>query len=126
MPNKNVRALAELVKLDHQQPFFRWSSAAVHGLSRGFNSLGLTADSQDETLLCGPSNYGLADPLQDASISLHQITFCLLDLQPGFESLMESFVIDSFVKEIGVKAVAVQKGIENEEDKNLDKCAFFC
>jgi len=87
----------------------------VHGLSRGFCSLGLTADSQDDTLLCGPSNYGLADPLQNASISLHQITFCLLDLQPDFESLMESLVIDSFVEEIGAKAVAVQKGIENEE-----------
>src|SRR5665647_435665 len=115
LPNQNFRALAERVNLDHLQPFFRWSSAAVHGLSRGFCSLGLTADSQDDTLLCGPSNYGLADPLQNASISLHQITFCLLDLQPDFESLMESLVIDSFVEEIGAKAVAVQKGIENEE-----------
>jgi hypothetical protein len=115
LPNQNFRALAERVKLNHLQPFFRLSSAAVHGLSRGFYSLGLTTDSQGETLLCGPSNYGLADPLQLASISLHQITVCLLTLQGGFESSMLLLVMDSFVKEMGAKAAAIQKAIENEE-----------
>jgi len=115
LPNPSFRALSEHVKLDHLQPFFRWSSAAVHGLSRGLDSLGLMADKQHETLLCGPSNYGLADPLQNGSISLQQITVCLLTLQPDFESLMNLYVMDNFVEEIGEKAVAIQKTIEKEE-----------
>jgi hypothetical protein len=115
LPNQNFRALAEKVSLEHLQPFFRWSSAAVHGLSRGFYSLGLTADSQDKILLCGPSNYGLADPLQNAALSLHQVTVCLLNLKPDFESLMEAYVMDAFVNDIMIKAVDVQKTIEKEE-----------
>jgi len=121
LANKNFRALEEAVNLDHLQPFFRLSSAAVHGLSRGFYSLGLTADSQDKILLAGPSNYGLADPLQNAAISLLQVTVCLLTLEPDFESLMKSLVMDSFVKQMIVKAVDIQKTIEKEEAEEASK-----
>ena len=115
MAKPTFTKLAKHVGLDHLQPFFRLSSVAVHGLSRGFDSLGLIPDLQNKTLLCGPSNYGLADPLQLASLSLHQITVCLLTLQPDFESLVELLVMHSFVKEIGVKAADIQKTIEKEE-----------
>ena len=115
MAKPDLTKLAKHVGLGHLQPFFRLSSAAVHGLSRGFDSLGLIPDLQNKTLLCGPSNYGLADPLQLASLSLHQITVCLLTLQPDFESLVELLVMHSFVKEIGVKAADIQKTIEKEE-----------
>ena len=115
LPRQNFRALAAWVELDHLQPFFRLSSAAVHGLSRGFYRLGLTDDEQNMLLLCGPSNYGLADPLQSASISLNQITACLLNLQPDFSDWMELLVMDSLIKEMGVKAADIQKTIEREE-----------
>jgi hypothetical protein len=121
LANKNFRALEEAVNLDHLQPFFRLSSAAVHGLSRGFFSLGLTADSQDKLLLSGPTNYGLADPLQNTALSLHQVTVCLLTLQPDYESLMESSVMDTLVNEIMTKAVDIQKTIEKEEAEEASK-----
>ena len=70
---------------------------------------------QDELLLCGASSYGLADPLQNTSISLYQVTVSLLTLQPDFESLIVMRVMDSFVREIGYKAVKIQKTIEKEE-----------
>jgi hypothetical protein len=117
LPKPTFTTLARKAKLDHLQPFFRLSSAAVHGLSRGFHSLGLMADSQDTVLLSGPSNYGLADTLQNASISLHQITFCLLNFEVDPESLVEGLIMDSFVKEIAIKAVDIQKAIEEESSK---------
>jgi len=50
---------------------------------------------------------------------------CLLTLQPGFKSLLELYVMDSFVKDIGQKAVAVQKAIEKDqkaiEEEELSK-----
>ncbi len=115
LSDQNFRALAEHVGLGHLLPFYNLSAATIHGLSRGLYRLGLMPDSQSKLLLCGSTNYGLADPLQNTSISLYQITLCLLDLQPDFASFVQMRVMDSFVDEIGYKAVNVQKDIEKEE-----------
>jgi Family of unknown function (DUF5677) len=111
------KALAQHVGLGHWIPYYNFASAALHGLSRGFYRLGLLAESQD-TPLCGASNVGLADPLQNTAISLHQVTVILLTLQPDFESLMQPYVMDGFVKEIGEKAVTIQKALEEESSKS--------
>jgi len=108
------RALAEHVGLGHWIPYYNLASAASHGLSRGFYRLGLPAESQD-TPLCRGSNVGLADPLQNTAFFLNYVTVCLLTSEPDFESLLQPYVMDSFVKEIGQKAVAVQKAIDREE-----------
>lgn len=115
LPNRNFRALAEFVELDRDRPFYNLSKAAVHGGSRGFYRLGLTEDSQHKLLLAGASNYGLADPLQLTFISLNLVTVYLLTLEPDLESLTHSYVMLSFGKEIGAKAVDIQKIIEKEE-----------
>ena len=110
---RGFTGLAKHVELDHWLPFYYLSSAALHGLSSGFYSLALI--NQDAYLLCGPSNYGLVDPLQNASISLYQITVALLNLRPDFESLVLMHTMESLVSEIGHKAVNIQKTIEKEE-----------
>ncbi|GEM_PF-611236 len=121
---RTFRALMKHVGLGRWIPYFNFASSALHGLSRGFYRLGLQAESQD-TPLCRGSNIGLADPLQNAAIFLYDVTVCLLTLQPGFKSLLELYVMDSFVKDIGQKAVAVQKAIEKDqkaiEEEELSK-----
>jgi hypothetical protein len=110
------RALVEYTGFDRWMPYYNFASSASHGLSRGFYRLGLPADSQDRPL-CGASNLGLADPLQNTAIWLNMITMCLLTLELDFESLIRATVIGSFISGIGERAVATQKAIEEEESR---------
>ena len=74
---------------------------------------------QDKLLLVGPSNYGLADPMQNTAISLLHIIICLLNLEPDFESMIQIQVMNNYVNEIGPKAAKIQKEIEKEEESRL-------
>jgi hypothetical protein len=109
------RALIEYTGFDRWMPYYNFASSASHGLSRGFHRLGLPADSQGRPL-CGASNRGLADPLQNTALWLNIITMCLLTLEPDFESLVRANIIGSFVSDIGERAVAVQKAIADDEE----------
>lgn len=117
LSNRNFKALAESehVGLGYLHPFYRRSSAAAHGLSRGLYRSGLMAQKQHDTLLCNGSNYGLADPLQLTCISLRQITDTLLSLLFDSDSLSLQFVLKYFNNSISNKAVSIQKAIEKEE-----------
>ena len=70
---------------------------------------------QNKILLAGASNYGLAYPIQNTAISLLHINICLLNLEPDFESIMQMQIMNSYVDEIMIKAVSVQKQIEDDE-----------
>ena len=119
LKDRHFRALEKLVKLDKLRPFYNFSSNSVHGGAKGFYRLGLMDDSQDKILLAGPSNYGLADPLQNTAISLLHINICLLNLEPDFETIMHLQVMNSYIKEIGKKAVSIQKQIEKDESSKV-------
>jgi len=112
LKDRNFRALEKAVKLDKLRPFYNLACDAHHGGSKGFYRLGLMDDFQKEMFLIGPSNYGLADPLQNTAISLLHITSCLLTLEPDFESIIEKYVMDNFAEEICKKAVEVQSELE--------------
>lgn len=114
LPNPNFTALENHVKLDKWRPFYNMSADSVHGGSKGFFRLGLTEDSQDKILLVGPTDYGHADPIHSTAISLSHVTLNLLLLEPSFEDLLISQVILRYVKEIGQKALSIQKRIEKE------------
>ena len=119
LKDRHFRPLEKLVKLDKLRPFYNFSSNSVHGGARGFYRLGLMDDSQDKILLAGPSNYGLADPLQNTAISLLHINICLLNLEPDFETIMHLQVMNSYIEEIGKKAVSIQKQIEKDESPKV-------
>ncbi len=116
LKDRNFKALEKLVKLDKLRPFYNFSSGSVHGGAKGFYRLGLMHDYQDKILLVGASNYGLADPIQNTAISLLHVNICLLKLDPDFESIMQVQIMNSYVDEIGIKAVSVQKLIKKDED----------
>ena len=119
LSDRNHRALAKHIKLDKLHPFYNLSCDSVHGGSKGFYRLGLMDTYQDKVLLVGPSNYGLADPMQNTAISLLQITICLLNLEPDCESIIQIQVMNNYVNEIGPKAAKIQKEIEKEEESRL-------
>lgn len=115
LPDRNFRALEKHVKLDKLHPFYNLSCNAVHGGARGFYRLGLMDKCQDDLHLVGPSNYGLADPIQNTAISLLHVTVCLLCEEPDFESIVQMHTMNNYVNEIGPKAVEIQRTIEKEE-----------
>jgi hypothetical protein len=110
--NQSFTGLEKHIGLDRLHPFYKLSSAHIHGSSRGLYSLGLMNDFQNKILSVGASNYGLADPLQNAAISLMHVTNCLLTFEPDFESITIMRINQYFIEEIGTKAVEVQKVIE--------------
>ena len=115
LKDRNFKALEKLVKLDKLRPFYNFSSNSIHGGAKGFYRLGLMDYSQDKILLAGASNFGLANPLQNTAISLSHVNVCLLNLKPDFETIMLMQVMSSYVDEIGIKAVSIQKQIEKDE-----------
>jgi hypothetical protein len=69
-------------------------------------------DYQEKVLLCGTSDYGLADPLETTAISLFYATLCLLNLEPDYESIFQLQIMKSFVDRIGPLAVEIQRELE--------------
>ena len=119
LPDRSFKALEEHVNLNDLRPFYKFSSASVHGNSRGLYRLGVRDDYQDKVLLCGTSDYGLADPLETTAISLFHTTICLLNMEPDYESMFQIQLIKSFVAELGPKAVKVQKKLEDMDHYNF-------
>jgi hypothetical protein len=115
--NQSFTGLEKHIGLDRLHPFYKLSSAHVHGSSRGLYSLGLRNDFQNKILSVGASNYGLADPLQNVAISLMHVTNSLLTFEPDFESLTIMKINQYFIEDIGIKAVEVQKGIEKRSEE---------
>jgi hypothetical protein len=98
--NPTFKALMIHVGLGRWLPFYNFSSAALHGLSRGFYRLGLPAEKRGIPL-CWGSNVGLADPLQNTAIFLNMVTVCLLTQEPDDESLLVCQVMNGFPNDIG-------------------------
>jgi len=118
LKNKNFRSLENHVGFAKLRPYYKLSSANVHGSARGLYRMGLREDYQNKILCIGASNYGLADPLQNTAISLMHITNCLLSIRPNLESLIKMRVINYYIGEIGIKAVDVQNEIKEKSKEN--------
>ena len=115
LKNRTFRSLEEFMELDKFRPHYNSASNSVHGGAKGFYRLGLLADDQGKLLLASASNYGLAGPIENTAISLLYINICLLNLEPDFESIMQMQIMSSYVDEIVIIAVSVQKQIEEYE-----------
>ncbi len=116
--NRNFTELEKHVKVSHLHPFYNLSCDSIHGGSKGFYRLGLMDKSQNKILLVGPSNYGLADPLQNTAISILHVNVSLLTIDPDFESILQLQVMNSYIQEIKFESVKIQKQIEEDEDKD--------
>jgi hypothetical protein len=117
LKDRNFKTIEASIKMDRWRPFYKMACINVHAFAKSLKfRLGLIqGNSKQEILLAGPSNYGLADPAQNAAISLHQITTCLLTTKPTIERLIAISTMQKLVEEIGDAFCEVQYQIEKEE-----------
>ncbi|WP_337171405.1 DUF5677 domain-containing protein [Gemmatimonas aurantiaca] len=80
--------------LKRWRPFYRWASEAVHAGPGGLRALGVTA-AQDDILLAGSVNHGLADPGQNAALSLEMATVAFAQVLPSVDHRLyaETFIV---------------------------------
>lgn len=109
---KTFRSLEKHVGLDKFHPFYNWSSANIHGNSRGLYRAGQTKNMDNKILMVGASDHGIADPLQNTAISIMQISNSFLAFKPDFESLIDMKILHYFLDEINKKTVNIQKETE--------------
>ena len=106
--NPNMAILEEKADLDHWRPYYRMASHNVHPNAHGaYSRLGL-ASHQDSVILAGPSNEGLAEPGNSASISLLQVTITLLlgteshvdlpGMRPNLDCIVVAHILQSLAK----------------------------
>jgi len=77
--------LIEDVELSHLLPSYRMASYAIHANSKCL--MFKLASPNEDLILTGESNIGMADPGQRAAISLLQINFALLNLKISIDNL---------------------------------------
>ncbi len=96
-----IRDIEEHVGLDHMRPYYRMASDNVHANSHAaYFRMGLDPD-DEQVLLAGASNMGLADPGHSTAISLCQITTNLLIGRSNLDGLIVSRVLSMLMEEIG-------------------------
>ncbi|MGH9986837.1 MAG: DUF5677 domain-containing protein [Nitrososphaeraceae archaeon] len=121
--DRSFRNLEEAVGFSHYRPYYNWSSDSIHGGPKGLFALGVLDDLQIETILIGPSNYGLVDPMHATALSLLRISLNLLSLNPQSRlECLEDFSL-KLVDELGEKALKIQIHIEKYESKNPSRQA---
>jgi uncharacterized protein DUF5677 len=97
--------------LGHLRPYYKLASHNVHANPKGtFFKLGLLPD--QEILLAGPSDLGLADPGHGTAISLSQITFTLLTMKPNIDRLVICQILARLEHEVGEVFMAAHRSLE--------------
>lgn len=110
--------IEEEVGLDYLRPHYKAASNwNVHVGSKGMqHRMGMLDDEQDDQLLLsGPSNYGLADPGQCTAISLCQVTELLADFDIDRQFSLLFDIMERLEGEIATSFVASQNQIKAEE-----------
>ena len=102
------------VQLDHMRPYYRMASDNVHANSHGAHfRLGLPSFQQEEVLLAGPSQFGLADPGHSTAISLLQITTTLLTTESVFDCVVTMKILAELTDEVGEAFLKVHQELES-------------
>jgi hypothetical protein len=63
-------------------------------------------------LLTGPSDYGLADPIQNTEYCLNLINAIYLKFTFNLKNLISIDTLYDFTKEVGIEAMKIQKVLE--------------
>lgn len=91
------------------RPYYRWASQHNHGGYRPPDKgLGLV-ESTSPTLLIGPSNSGMVDPLQLVALSLAKASVALLTSRVTLDTAIWLSVVDHFSRSVGPIALKVEK-----------------
>jgi Family of unknown function (DUF5677) len=112
--NLKITEIQEAAGIDYLAPYYRMASHNVHANPKGvFFKLGLIGE--DNVLLSGPSNAGLADPGHATALSLLQICSLLLHFHPTFDNIITVKVMIELKNEICSALLSAHMKLENEE-----------
>lgn len=113
---RNFAGIEENVEFNFMRSFYKMANNSVHSGAKGFiYTLGQYDDNQ--VMLAGPSNYGFADPGQNAAYSLFQTTLTLSEFETYSEDAVYVQIGMNMLKDLGKEFVRIQKNIEDEEDE---------
>ena len=97
----SFRDIEQHASLDHLRAHYRMASHNVHANPKGvFFKLGLLAE--EDVLLTGPSDVGLADPGSATAVSLVLATLPLLNLQPTIDELVVMSLLERLSGEVKI------------------------
>lgn len=113
LKDQNFKGLARILDIDQYLPFYDESNNQLHGGSKGLHRLGLVQKQQKEVLLTGPTDFGLADPIQNTVYCLMVINATYLDSKFNIENKLKLNVLHKFTKDIGPEAVTIQKELKH-------------
>ena len=123
--NPNFDALEASVGLDHWRAHYRMGGHNVHANPKGtFFKLGLL--DEVNLLLAGPSNAGLADPGQNAALSLTQLSSALLVLQTTFDNLVALRTMLLLEGEIGEMFLDADQCLKEDEARCREGAQGLC
>jgi hypothetical protein len=116
LKDRTFAGIEKSVRLDKHRPYYMIASQNIHSGPKGLQfRLGLMKRPWVQPLiLAGPSNYGLADPGQEAAISLGQTTCSLLSYKPTLERLSIMIVIVRLIEEAQLAFCDIQAQIKKE------------
>ena len=108
-----ISDIEQHIQLDHMRPYYRMASDNVHPNSHGACfRLGLHSSQQNDILLAGPSNLGLADPGHATAISLLQLTTTLLATKSLLDCVVTMKVLLELTDEVGEAFLKVHEELE--------------
>jgi len=108
-------ALEKDVGLDHMRPYYKWASQNIHAGSKGTKERLALDECPGDILVVGQSNSGMADPAHATSLSLAQITTCLLKTVPSLDHIVLMNLLGEYADDIGkaLLQISSRNGIES-------------
>ena len=115
----SIADIQEAAGIDYLAPYYRMASHNVHANPKGvFFKLGLIGE--EDILLAGPSNAGLADPGHATALSLVQICSSLLSFHPTIDNQIAMKVMLALDDEIGGALIEAHNKLEADEKKFIE------
>jgi len=115
---RNFCALEKHVNLDKFRPYYRKASHVIHAGPSSFFSLGQYENQED--LITDPSPYGLVEPLDNCAISLLNITLCILNHYPTFDSIIKMKIISKWSSRVSDALTNVNPDDDDWESEEYD------
>jgi len=102
------------VGVDHLRPYYKWACERIHASCNGlYRTLGLM--NEEDVMLAGPSDAGLADPAQLAAISLlHATRACHVNLS-DIDLVVASCVAGKVMTKVCDTFARIQQELEEEK-----------
>jgi len=125
--NLTLRKMAKLANLDHYYPYYKLACTTIHGGVKGtldrVGSIKFHDLEQPNQIQAGPSNAGLEIAGQLTAISLSQITFKLINLNPSFIYIAQMKGIQHLVDDLKQSFAEKAKELVQDERRVIEEWA---